>query len=53
MQRVHTFMRTWEPWTVTALTLAFGSSVCIGILAGLFPAVKAARLDPIVALRYE
>jgi ABC-type antimicrobial peptide transport system permease subunit len=39
--------------TVTALAVAFFASVCIGILAGLMPAVKAAKLSPMVALRYE
>lgn len=39
--------------TFGAMAMAFGSSVGIGILAGLFPAVKASRLSPLIALRYE
>jgi putative ABC transport system permease protein len=39
--------------TVTAMALAFGASVAIGIVAGLIPAVKASRLHPIQALRYD
>ena len=41
------FVPTW------AILLSFGFSAGVGVIFGIIPAAKAAKLDPIDALRYE
>jgi ABC-type antimicrobial peptide transport system permease subunit len=47
---VHNLEPIIAPWSIVA---AFGISVVVGVLFGLYPARRAALMDPIEALRHE
>jgi len=54
MDRLPDVVRTMTPVVVPAsIPLAFGISVTIGVVFGLYPARRAAAMDPIEALRHE
>jgi len=46
-ENLPTFVPLW------AVLLGFGFATFVGMFFGIYPALRAARLDPIQALRYE